>query len=377
MSHDIRTPMNAIIGFTDLALEDLSNEEQVRECLERIQSSGDHLLMLINDVLDMSRIESGKIVVEPAECNIKELVGNMCQMLLSQIEEKQLNLTFDASGVTDVFVMCDKLRINQILLNCVGNSIKFTEPGGHIGVLVEQLPGDEPGQGIYSFILSDTGIGMSADFVAHMFEAFERERSSTISRIQGNGLGMTITKNLVEMMNGTIDVESREGEGTTYVINIPFEIVDRKPEEIEEEQECLDVSQEEMEEYLKGKHFLLVDDNKTNRLLAAGVLKAKGMTTEEAEDGSQAVSRIRLSYPGEFDMVLMDIQMPVMGGYEATDEIRSLSDPFLSTIPILAMTANAFEEDKQECLAHGMNGHIAKPYKADDLVRKMYECIFE
>ncbi len=376
MSHDIRTPMNAVIGFTELALEHYDEPETVRDYLERIRSSGDHLLMLINDILDMSKIESGRIHIEPGRCDLVETARNIEKIVDADVRARKLHFSLILEKMEDSVVMCDMLRLNQVLLNCIGNSIKFTPEGGYVEVKVQKLAQIDETFAEYSFIIADTGIGMSKEFLSHVFEPFERERNSTISRTQGSGLGMTITKNLVEMMGGTINVESREGEGTTYIINIPFEVLHESGrKETSTARESDTVSKEEMEEFLKGRHFLLVDDNATNRLLARGVLKAKGMTADEAENGAEAVEMVRNSAFGEYDLILMDVQMPVMGGYEAADAIRALEDPELASLPILAMTANAFEEDREECLKHGMNDHIAKPYKADQLVRKLYDCL--
>ena len=272
-------------------------------------------------------------------------------------------------------VMCDKLRLNQILLNCVGNSIKFTPSGGYVEVRVQKTGYTDPDHADFIFIIADTGIGMSKEFLEHIFEPFERERTSTISKTQGTGLGMTITKKLVEIMGGTIDVESREGEGTTYTINLNLEVLHEHSGVQDKEEDINEVSIEDMVEFLKGRHFLLVDDNTTNRLLAKGVFKSRGMTADEAVNGEEAVKKVEESAFGEYDMILMDVQMPVMDGLTATDRIRALEDPELANLPILAMTANAFAEDRDECLAHGMNDYIAKPYKPDELIRKLYTCL--
>lgn len=391
MSHDIRTPMNAIIGFTDLAMEKSDNKELVEEYLEKIQSSGDHLLMLINDVLDMSRIESGRMVITPSENDLREIIEVIGEMVQSQIESKKLHYIVDVSGLTDERVLCDRLRLNQILLNCIGNSIKFTPDEGYISIRASKLTESSPeGKGMYRFVITDSGIGMSEDFVKKIFTPFERERSSTISRIQGTGLGMSITKSLIEMMGGVIEVKSAEGKGTTYIITLPFDEVEQGSSENHSTNGKLNanasdvsmadktasatetMSTEDMLSALKGMKFLVVDDNKTNRMIAKGILESKGMIIDEAEDGLEAVEIISNSEPGKYDGVLMDILMPVMDGYEATDKIRTLDNNELASLPILAMTANAFEEDKEECMRHGMNGHISKPFRADELIRSLY-----
>lgn len=375
MSHDIRTPMNAVIGFTELAMENTGDEVVVKDYLKKIQTSGNHLLMLINDVLDMSKIESGRISIENVKCDLKEVIDNLEKIVEPEVNSRKQNFSISMENMNESVVMCDKLRINQILLNCLGNSIKFTPDGGYVELRVQKIPLDDPDHAEFIFIIADTGIGMSKEFMEHMFEPFERERTSTISKTQGTGLGMTITKNLVEMMGGKIDVESRVGEGTTYTITLTLEVVHEHSSAREVEINPADIPIESMVEYLKGRHFLLVDDNATNRLLAQGVFKSRGMTADEAVNGEEAVEMIRNSAFGEYDMILMDVQMPVMDGFEATDLIRELDDPELANLPILAMTANAFAEDRDECLAHGMNDYIAKPYKPDELIRKLYTCL--
>ena len=375
MSHDIRTPMNAVIGFTELAMENSGDEAVVRDYLEKIQTSGNHLLMLINDILDMSKIESGRLNIENSKCDLKEIVDNLEKITESDIRNRKQHFTISMENMNESVVMCDKLRINQILLNCLGNSIKFTPDGGYVELRVQKIPLEDPDHAEFIFIIADTGIGMSREFLEHMFEPFERERTSTISKTQGTGLGMTITKNLISMMGGNIDVESREGEGTTYTITLPLEVVHEHSTENDKQTDLSDIPVEAMAEYLRGRHFLLVDDNATNRLLAQGVFKSRGMTADEAVNGEEAVEIIRNAAFGEYDMILMDVQMPVMDGYTATDRIRALDDPELANLPILAMTANAFAEDRDECMAHRMNDYIAKPYKPDELIRKLYSCL--
>ncbi|SCY22573.1 Signal transduction histidine kinase [Lachnospiraceae bacterium XBB2008] len=375
MSHDIRTPMNAVIGFTELAVENSEDPAAVKEYLEKIRTSGNHLLMLINDVLDMSKIESGRINIEPVKCDLTSLVYDLEKIVDSEVKTRGLNFNINMENMDESIVMCDRLRLNQILLNCVGNSVKFTPSGGYVELRVQKTGYTDPDHADFAFIIADTGIGMSKEFLEHIFEPFERERTSTISKTQGTGLGMTITKRLVEIMGGTIDVESREGEGTTYTININFEVLHEHSAVQDKEEDINEVSLDDMIEFLKGRHFLLVDDNTTNRLLAKGVFKARGMTADEAVNGEEAVKKVQESAFGEYDMILMDVQMPVMDGLTAADRIRELEDPELANLPILAMTANAFAEDRDECMAHGMNDYIAKPYKPDELIRKLYTCL--
>lgn len=375
MSHDIRTPMNAVIGFTELAMENSDDPVAVKGYLEKIRTSGNHLLMLINDVLDMSKIESGRINIEPVKCDLTSLAYDLEKIVESEVKTRGLNFSINMENMDESVVMCDKLRLNQILLNCVGNSVKFTPSGGYVELRVQKTGYTDPDHADFVFIIADTGIGMSKEFLEHIFEPFERERTSTISKTQGTGLGMTITKRLVEIMGGTIDVESREGEGTTYTINLNLEVLHEHTGVQDKEEDINEVSLDDMVEFLKGRHFLLVDDNTTNRLLAKGVFKSRGMTADEAVNGEEAVKKVSESAFGEYDMILMDVQMPVMDGLTATDRIRELEDPELANLPILAMTANAFAEDRDECMAHGMNDYIAKPYKPDELIRKLYSCL--
>ncbi|MCR5595592.1 MAG: response regulator [Lachnospiraceae bacterium] len=374
MSHDIRTPMNAVIGFTELAIENREDPEAVKGYLEKIQTSGNHLLMLINDILDMSKIESGRINIEYARCDLKELIASLEKIVDGDARSRKVNFKCELENMAESVVLCDRLRVNQILLNCIGNSVKFTPEGGYVELRVQKLNGEDPDHADFSFIIADTGIGMSKEFLEKLFEPFERERTSTISRIQGTGLGMAITRNLVEMMGGTIDVESREGEGTTYTITLNFELVHERCEQTGNQAQD-DITIEEMAAGVKGLHVLLVDDNGTNRLVAKGVFRSRGISADEATNGAQAVEIIKNAAFGEYDVILMDVQMPVMDGLTAADNIRALEDPELAQIPILAMTANAFAEDRDECLAHGMNDYIAKPYKPDELIRKLYFCV--
>lgn len=367
MSHDIRTPMNAIIGFTELARRSDGDFEQVKDYLDKIKVSGEHLLLLINDVLDMGRIESGKVTIEKAPCNIVNLADELASMLKTQVEAGQLSFVLDYSGVKNEWVMCDKLHLNQVLMNCASNSVKFTPAGGTVSLMINQ-DGNE-----YSFVVKDTGIGMSEEFLEHIFEPFERERTSTISKTEGTGLGMSIAKNLVDMMGGDFVVESTKDVGTTFTVALSLEKAD-----INIQKSNLDeLTLEEKAEKLAGKKFLLVDDNAANRLVAKGVFGFFNMSLEEATDGQVAVDRMKRSYPGEFDMILMDIQMPVMDGYEATDNIRAIDDELLANIPIVAMTANAFEEDKKLCEEHRMNGHISKPFKKEILIDTLYRIFYE
>ncbi len=489
MSHDIRTPMNAIIGFTALATTHLDNREQVEEYLKKIMTSGNHLLSLINDVLDMSRIESGKMYLDEKPCTLPDILHGLRSIVQADVHAKQLELYMDAVDVIHEDILCDRLRLNQILLNLLGNSIKYTPAGGIVSIRVMEKASAPAGHASYEFSVRDTGIGMSEEFVAHIFEPFERERNSTTSGIQGTGLGMAITRNIVEMMNGSIHVKSRQGVGTEFTVDLTFRLCsdEKQPTTIPElsgcralvvdddfntcdsvscmlqqigmraewtlsgkeavlrtrqavmrrdhysvyiidwllpdmngievtrriRKECGDevpiivltaydwadiedeakeagvtafcgkplflselrdclmsiVGTEETPEE-KGQlsaqpldlgRILLAEDNELNQEIAQAILEEAGFTVEIAENGQIALDRLTHAEPDYYQLILMDVQMPVMNGYEATQAIRALENPALSSIPILAMTANAFEEDKQTALKCGMNGHISKP----------------
>ena len=504
MSHDIRTPMNAIIGFTTLAISNIDDKERVKDYLAKTLASSNHLLSLINDVLDMSRIESGKIHLEEVEVNLSDVLHDLKTIVSGQIYAKQLELYMDAMDVTDEDVYCDKTRLNQILLNLLSNAIKFTPAGGTVSVRVRQLAGQVRGCGQYEFRIKDNGIGMSPEFAKRIFEPFERERTSTVSRIQGTGLGMAITKNIVDMMGGTIEVQTAQGKGSEFIIRVPMRaqaehrpvekiteleglkalvvdddfntcdsvtkmlvkvgmraewtlsgkeavlrarqsiemsdayhayIIDwRLPDmngievtrqirslnddtpiiiltaydwsDIEVEakaagvtafcskpmfmsdlretlmsalgQKQTDASQEllpEKDADFKGKHILLVEDNALNREIAQEILREYGFRVDTAENGAVAVEKVSTAAPGSYDLVLMDVQMPVMDGYTATRQIRALEDPALAGIPILAMTANAFDEDRRRAMESGMTGFLSKPIVIGDLVQELHKIL--
>ena len=365
MSHDIRTPMNAIVGFTTLASSRIDQPERVREYLDKIQSSSTHLLSLINDILDMSRIESGKVALDEQPCSLIDLLEDLNSIIQAEASARQLYLSISTDGVTHTDVRCDKLRINQILLNLLGNSLKFTNPGGFIRVRVDELDGAPAGYGRFRFTVADTGIGMAEDFVEHIFDPFERERTSTISGIQGTGLGMSITKNLVDMMHGSIGVQSKKGEGTTFTIELVLALDEGGAAAARLQAEK--TSHAHTHHRMHGSHILLVDDNDLNREIAITLLEDEGFTVEYAVNGQEAVDKLKSSGADHFQLVLMDVQMPVMNGYEATRAIRCLDDERLAGIPILAMTADAFEEDRQKALRCGMDGHLTKPIEMEKL----------
>ena len=365
MSHDIRTPMNAIIGFTRAALEHEDDPKRVHDCLTKISSSSSHLLSLINDILEMSRIESGNVQLELSPCNLPDMMDELRSILSGQVEDKRLGLHLDLTAVRKPDVSCDKLRVNQILLNLLSNAVKFTPEGGSIFVSVKQ-PGepDNAGRQTCVFQVKDTGIGMTPEFAEKIFDAFERERTSTVSGIQGTGLGMSITKKLVDLMDGSIQVNTAPGRGSEFTVTLPLRVLESK-ETASLRAEHGDGSPRTS---FQGRRLLLVDDLALNREIALSVLETQGFQVDQAADGTEAVEIIRSAEPGRYDAVLMDIQMPVMNGYEATRAIRALPDPLRAGVPILAMTANAFEEDRKNALDAGMNGHIAKPIDIEALM---------
>ncbi|MBQ9328987.1 MAG: response regulator [Solobacterium sp.] len=365
MSHDIRTPMNAIIGFTNIAETHIDDTEKVQDCLDKIHSSSSHLLSLINDILDMSKIESRKIQLHIEENSIRELLTNLSDMVQSQIETKGLNYSVDLSGITHPMIQVDSLRLNQVLLNIVGNAIKYTPEGGSITITAsEEELGDHKSS--YSFRIKDTGIGMSKSYLPHVFESFTRERSSTVDKIQGTGLGMAISSRIVDLMGGTITVDSELDKGTEFTVTLPIEYTDHEDNRNTSHQ---DDAIRELS--FEGKKLLLVEDNDINAEIAKFILDEHGFAIDRAENGQAAVNRLKEVGPAWYDLVLMDIQMPVMNGYEATRAIRAM-DGFQS-LPIIAMTANTFEDDKKEARAAGMNAHVAKPFEVETLLKTLGE----
>ncbi|MDE5858918.1 MAG: response regulator, partial [Oscillospiraceae bacterium] len=500
MSHDIRTPMNAIIGFTSLAVTHIDNKEQVRNYLGKIMTSGNHLLSLINDVLDMSRIESGKVKIEEKETSLPEIMHDLKTIVQSDVKSKQLEFYIDTLDVTNETIICDKLRLNQVLLNILSNAMKYTKPGGMVSVRVIQTAEAPEGYASYEFKVKDTGIGMSREFLKHVFEPFEREQTTTVSGIQGTGLGLAITKNIVDMMNGTITVESEEGKGSEFTVTFCFRVADSPMEsqrleqladlralvvdddvntcvsvgkmlsaigmhpdwttlgneavirtefaleqnepysayiidwmmpdmngielvrrirrvigdmtpiiiltaydwaDIEDEareagvtafcskplfpselrsvlaapymehEKTEDKTTDEPELNFDGKRLLLVEDNELNQEIAQTILETAGFTIDTADDGSVAVERMKEMPAGTYDLILMDVQMPIMNGYQATRAIRALDDPVKAATPIVAMTANAFDEDRKEAIDSGMNGYVAKPIDIGKLMQTL------
>ncbi len=378
MSHDIRTPMNAIIGFTSLAMKRIDEKERVREYLEKIMSSGNHLLQLINDILDMSRIESGKVHMEEQPCSLPEILEELKSMIQMNAAAKKLEFTVEMADVLHEDIFCDRLRLNQIFLNLLSNAVKFTPEGGKIHMRMREKPCGKEGCAQYEFLVRDTGIGMSKTFVEHIFEPFERERTSTISGIQGTGLGMAITKNIVDLMNGAIEVHSRQNEGTEFIVSLTLRLQPSEDQEaIVSAEEANDAAGKQPAPEYVGVRILLAEDNELNREIATEILGEAGFVIETAENGQIAVDMVKRSAPGYYRLILMDVQMPVLNGYDATKAIRDLDDIQLAAIPILAMTANAFEEDKRNALECGMNGHIAKPIDVEILFETLNDILLK
>ena len=369
MSHDIRTPMNAIIGFTTLALSNIQDLDKVKDYLSKILSSSNHLLSLINDILDMSRIESGKVNLEEQEADLEAIAKELVQLIEDQARAKGLELELDFSRLRERAVFCDKTRLEQVLLNLLNNALKFTPSGGHIKFTMSQLAQTPNGKGIYEIRVQDDGIGMGPEFVKKVFDPFERESTSTVSKIQGTGLGMAIAKNIVDMMGGTIEVFSEKGVGTEFVLRLELRLQDEaKQTQPAVEQELLPKQQEHD---FTGRRLLLVEDNDLNREIACMILCKYGFDLETAENGQEAVDMVAASAPGYYDLVLMDIQMPIMDGHEATKRIRALENKELARVPIVAMTANAFDEDRKAAKECGMNGFISKPINMQEVLKAL------
>ena len=384
MSHDIRTPMNAIVGFTALAASHLDNRELVQDYLGKISVSSQHLLSLINDVLDMSRIESGKVTIEEAPVHLPDVIHDLKTIIQANVSAKNQELFIDTQNVVHEDIITDKLRLNQILLNILSNAIKFTPAGGTISFRVMEKPLQQNGWTGFEFRIKDNGIGMSESFRQTIFEAFTREKTSTVSGIQGTGLGMAITKNIVDMMNGTISVTSEEGKGSEFVVNIPCRISDSRPRTgeivqpggvLSEPPAAEEATGEPQKADFTGKRLLLAEDNEMNQMIAVAILEGAGFAIEIANNGLQAVQMVSSAPAGTYDVVLMDIQMPIMDGYTAAKRIRSLPEREKAEIPIVAVTANAFEEDRKVALEAGMNGHLAKPYDVEQMMTTLADIL--
>ncbi|MBR1741895.1 MAG: amino acid permease, partial [Lachnospiraceae bacterium] len=373
MSHDIRTPMNAIIGYINLAERDGNDFSKVREYLAKIKTSSHHLLALINDVLEMSRIESGKMDLEPIAVDLKKTLLEVEDMFSTQMAEKNIDFHVDVSHAKNSFVYCDKNRLNRVLLNLISNAYKFTPEGGTVSVALWQIDDGNAEFGRYELRVSDSGIGMTKEFAAKVFEAFERERTSTVSGIQGTGLGMAITKSIIDLMGGTIEVNTAPGSGTEFVIRVRFKLQEGKApvsedmlEESDEENTVLDY---------KSMRLLVVEDTEINWEIAKEVLEEIGFSVEIAENGKEAVEKFSSVPADYFDAILMDIQMPVMDGYEATRTIRRAEEERGGRIPIIATTANAFSEDVKKAMDAGADAHVAKPLDFDELLETMNQIL--
>ncbi len=367
MSHDIRTPMNAIVGYTNIAKSHINDPGSVENALEKIGSSSHYLLSLINDILDISKIESGKMQLSYAPCDLGEVFRHIEDITALQAKDKDLTITYCHESVRHLLVHADELRIEQILVNIVSNAIKYTPEGGTVELIAEE----EAGKGnthLYRFIIRDTGIGISEDYLPHIFDSFTREEKTTVNRIQGTGLGLAITAKVVDLMDGRISVKSTPGEGSEFTVELELESLEKEDNAEEQNDVVMD---------LTGCRVLLVEDNEINAEIVKMVLSVYGIEVEWAENGKIGLDLIKEQEKGYYDAVLMDIQMPVMNGYEATKAIRALEGEYYRTLPVIAMSANAYDEDVKDCLKAGMNAHMAKPFDPDDLLRQLYSQIYK
>ena len=364
MSHDIRTPMNAIIGFSDLLEKHIDEREKVLDYTKKIKSSSSFLLSLINYVLEIARIESGKAVLKEEVGDLQLLTNTLSDVFEPSVRQKQLTCTYH-TDLVHPYIICDKTKVREILLNIISNAIKYTPEGGHIAVSISETPCEQAGTGRYTFRVQDDGIGMSEDYLPHIFEEFSREHTSTESKVVGTGLGLPIVKALVDRMHGTIDVQSKIGCGTTMTVTLPLPLASE--EQVRAYQQPVE---EQLPADLKGRRILLAEDNDLNAEIAMTLLQENGLEVERAADGLLCVAALQNHPADYYDAILMDIQMPHMNGYQATQTIRSLRDP-RRNIPIIAMTANAFDEDCQKALEVGMNEHLAKPIDLDALFKTL------
>ena len=377
MSHDIRTPMNAIVNFTELAQISVDDKKKTSDYLSKISVSSKHMLSIINDVLDMSRIESGMVTIAEETINISSLIEDLKTIIQPAVEEKLQHFTVDISGIKNQIIQTDKLRLNQLLLNILSNAVKFTNERGNISLKVseEEVPADnkQPQTSMYEFRIKDDGIGMSREFQKIIFDSFTRERTSTVSGIQGTGLGMAITKKIVDMLGGTIEVQSEEGQGSEFIVRIPCKIRSEKTEPVEQSGQTKEAP---VKADFSGKRVLLAEDNEMNQMIAVENLENVGFAVEVANDGLEAVEKVSANPAGYYDVILMDIQMPKMDGYEAARRIRALPEPEKASVPIVAVTANAFGEDCEAALKAGMNKHLAKPYDIPQIIQTLYSLIY-
>ena len=371
MSHDIRTPMNAIIGFSDLLEKHLDDKEKVHDYIKKIQLSGSFLLSLINYVLEMARIESGKATLRTEVGDAQELLGALNAVFEPAVEKKRLkyNCTLD---VEHRFIICDVTKVREIVLNIISNSVKYTPEGGSVTVQIKEIPWEKEGWTAYRILVEDTGIGMGAEYLPHIFEEFTRERTSTESKVVGAGLGLPIVKALIDLMGGTIQVESERGKGSKFEVILPFEIASE-----EEVKDSYVKKEEKLYNRSKEKRILLAEDNELNMEVAKFILESAGATVVLVENGERCVKEFRASEEGEFDAVLMDIMMPIMDGLEATACIRALEREDAMTVPIIAMTAKAFVDDRQKSFAAGMNEHLAKPLEAKEIIKTLVKFVVQ
>jgi CheY-like chemotaxis protein/nitrogen-specific signal transduction histidine kinase len=380
MSHDIRTPMNAIIGYASLAISHIDDKDKTEEYLSKILTAGNQMLDIVNAVLDLSNIDSGKVQIEEKPVSLTELIKDVDDLVQDELNEKGISYEVDISGVTNRKVYCDKMRVNQVLLNVLVNAIKFTDVGGKINLKMEEIESVVDGSAAYEIRIRDNGIGMSEDFVKRIFVPFEKEKNNSMRQNQGTGLGMAITKKLVDMMGGTIRVDSRVGEGTEVTLRLPLrvaeEFVDTQHNEVTSA-EALKFGKRvylnDFRQKVYGKKLLLVEDNELNQEIEYEILREAGFEVDVADDGITAVEIMKDAAEDEYDLILMDIQMPIMNGYEATMRIRRFKNKKKAGIPIIAMTANAFAEDRQTALRVGMNGHISKPISISRLMNMLGE----
>ena len=372
MSHDIRTPMNAIIGYTNLAMKEDSPEE-MRSLLRKIDDSSRHLLTLINDILEMSRIESGQIELELVPTDLCAVFDGMRDLFSEQMREKQMDFRVHTGQVRHRYVWCDRKNLNRVLLNILSNAYKFTPEGGMIKASLFEAGSRNPEYGSYEIRIEDSGIGMSKAFADKMFDAFERERTTTVSKVEGTGLGLTITKNIIDLMDGTIEVMTSPGNGTVIIVRLKMKLAEEKDVLVPE----ASAAEENVSVPHEGKRVLLVEDNMVNMEIARMILDENGFTVETAEDGQIAVDMVTAADAGYYDLVLMDIQMPNLDGYGAARAIRGMSDPAKAAVPIVAMTANAFKEDREAALAAGMQDHIAKPVDVELMLQTIDRVLLE
>ena len=370
MSHDIRTPMNAIIGMTESAVRHLDERERVLDCLEKITVSSKHLLSLINEVLDMSKIESGKIELSEEEVNLAGLIDNLVTMIRPSVQQNHHDLDVHIANVEHQYVLGDPVRMQQVFMNILGNSVKYTPNGGKLALEVYEKPSGMDGYGCYEFVFTDNGMGMSKEFLEKLFEPFSREESSRVNKIEGTGLGMAIARSIARKMNGDIIVESELGKGSRFTVQLSLKLgnqvaPDQKSEEAQEQEMVQALSKEALAE----KRLLLVEDNELNREIAVELISQTGVSVDSAENGQEALACFEKMPENHYDMIFMDIQMPVMDGYEATAKLRRLARRDAPQIPIIAMTANAFAEDIRKSREAGMNEHLTKPLDIGALMK--------